>query len=353
MNRKKIFNTGVHVLFSLLFMYWFYTKSFIRPYAAGQSYKEIICALMVLLIIYVNYTILVPYFTKRHYHKSYILLAILLTGLISIVELLLVRRNILICFGDPSISSSEMNGYLLLYLFVIFLRNGALWLFFTVLKLYQQTKANALTTEKEILKSSGFIVLWPLRGAPISININSISYFSHTKNFTFIHNQLGKVISIYSTLNNIQEYLGDFCLRINKENIITFKNIVSYNKERVIVKGGKAHPGKSLFFSKQNAESILSALRKEVPELEEKNAIFSNEKRNGIVNEDEKRGIGILKIEILEEIKQNPGINATKLFENLHKNTSIRTIKRRLKELKDSGKIEYKGSDKTGGYYLV
>ena len=65
MNRKKFFNIGTHILFCLLFVYWFYTKSFIRPYAVGQPYKEIICALMILLTIYVNYIVLIPYFTKK------------------------------------------------------------------------------------------------------------------------------------------------------------------------------------------------------------------------------------------------------------------------------------------------
>ena len=353
MNRKKIFNTGAHVLFCLFFVYWFSTNSFIRPYAVGQPYKEIICALMILLVIYVNYIKLVPYFTKRNYYKSYLLLAILLTGVISIAELLIVKRNIIICFEYSNFSSSEMNRFLLLYLFVIFLRNAGFYLFFIVLKLYQQTKADALLEKKEGLKDAGLILLPPLRGNPISINISFVSYFSHEKNITFIHNKLGTVTSIYSTLNNIQEYLGDFCLRINKENIITFTNIVYYNEKHVIVKGGKTNNNISLVYSKNDTQHILQTLRLKVPNLEEKNATYSNEKRIDTVNDDENNKLGTEKTRILEEIKQNPGINATKLQENLQENTSISTIKRRLKELKDAGKIKYEGSDRKGGYYIA
>ena len=351
MNRKNIFNTGAHILFCLLFVYWFSTHSFIRPYAIHNPYKEVVSALLVLLVTYLNYIILTPYFFKKSNYKNYITLSILLIGVFSAAELLLVKSNILRCFAY--VESFDINRHLYNIFFLTFLRNIGFYLFFTVLKLYQQTKANALIGEKEILKSSGFIVLWPLRGKPIAVNIDFVSYFSHKKNITFIHNNLGKVTSIYSTLNNIQEYLGSYCLRINKENIITFTNIISYNEKEVAIKDGKAHTSKLLFFSKKGTEYILHTLRKNVPELEGKNAIYPNEKRNGTINEDEKRGVGTIKTDILEEIKQNPGINATKLHENLHKNTSIRTIKRRLKKLTDSGLIQFKGAKKTGGYYIV
>jgi predicted HTH transcriptional regulator len=41
------------------------------------------------------------------------------------------------------------------------------------------------------------------------------------------------------------------------------------------------------------------------------------------------------------------------LQEKINVNNSESTIRRRLRELKNAGKIEYKGSNKTGGYYIV
>jgi len=99
-----------------------------------------------------------------------------------------------------------------------------------------------------------------------------VSYFSQNKNYTYIHWTIGKPSLIYSSLNYLQNYLSDYCLRINKYTIITFTNIASYNNEEVIVKDGKAKSRKTLLFSKKRAESVLSVLREKVPELEEKNA---------------------------------------------------------------------------------
>ena len=54
--------------------------------------------------------------------------------------------------------------------------------------------------------------------------------------------------------------------------------------------------------------------------------------------------------QLLEFIKSNPNLKAQQLSDNL--NQPLRTIERWLKQLKDDNKIEYKGSNKTGGYFI-
>ena len=53
--------------------------------------------------------------------------------------------------------------------------------------------------------------------------------------------------------------------------------------------------------------------------------------------------------DLLEIIKNNPGIGKTAIKAHIGKGDT--TIKRYLKQLVDKNLIEYKGSDKTGGYY--
>jgi len=60
------------------------------------------------------------------------------------------------------------------------------------------------------------------------------------------------------------------------------------------------------FFSKKNVEYILHALRKKIPNLEEKNATNLAKTENGNVNDDAKTKMGNVKTVILEEIKNNP-----------------------------------------------
>ncbi len=49
-------------------------------------------------------------------------------------------------------------------------------------------------------------------------------------------------------------------------------------------------------------------------------------------------------------ISQTPGLNSKQLLENYKK--SFSTLKREIAMLIKAGKIEYRGSKKTGGYYL-
>lgn len=53
---------------------------------------------------------------------------------------------------------------------------------------------------------------------------------------------------------------------------------------------------------------------------------------------------------LFDAIKNNPGVNAPALAEMLQK--SLRTVQRYLKQLSDTGRIEFRGAPKNGGYYI-
>ena len=53
---------------------------------------------------------------------------------------------------------------------------------------------------------------------------------------------------------------------------------------------------------------------------------------------------------LLVFISENQNLSAKAISENM--NEPLRTIQRWIKKLKDEGKIEYRGSKKTGGYYV-
>lgn len=54
--------------------------------------------------------------------------------------------------------------------------------------------------------------------------------------------------------------------------------------------------------------------------------------------------------DILEFIKNNPGVKKPAIITHIGKSKA--TLTRYLKQLVERNLIEYKGSDKTGGYYL-
>jgi hypothetical protein len=351
MSRKKVLFFCSHILFCILLIKWFSDNTYIRPYTVYHPYKEIIVAVLLLLVIYVNYFVLIPKFFNKIKLQNYFFISLLILLGVSLIEFFLVKSDVLKCLGDMS------NHVKLIYFrnvfLMIFLRYSGFFLFFTVLKFFLLTQSKALLEKKIVLSNTGFIVLNPIQGKTITVNINYISYFSQNKNNTFIHYARGATTPIYSSLNNIQEYLGSMCLRVNKESIITFTNIKSYDNEKVVVIGEKNNLSVSLLYSKSFAQNILQALREKVPNLYEKNIIFLEKNQNDNVNSDEKNEIDNEKNKILEEILENPGINAIKLHNIFRKKMTLITLRRRLKKLVDTSLIEYRGSAKSGGYYPV
>ena len=81
-----------------------------------------------------------------------------------------------------------------------------------------------------------------------------------------------------------------------------------------------------------------------------KNSITSHRKGDEPVNDPINNPIkGVLK-DVLEIIKSNPGIQKPAIAAHIEKSEA--TAKRYLKQLLEQNLIEYRGSNKTGGYYL-
>lgn len=62
-------------------------------------------------------------------------------------------------------------------------------------------------------------------------------------------------------------------------------------------------------------------------------------------------GVNEMELRLVLLIEQNEGVNAD-VIAKLIANKSKRTIERYLSRLKESGRIEFRGSDKTGGYFI-
>ena len=71
---------------------------------------------------------------------------------------------------------------------------------------------------------------------------------------------------------------------------------------------------------------------------------------NELVNEPVNEPVNDVLRDILEFIKNNPGIKKPAIITHIGKSKA--TLTRYLKQLVEQNLIEYKGSDKTGGYYL-
>jgi len=357
MRKNNLFYLSFHVLFCLLLTYWFYSNSILRPACMDTLYKEVISAIIVLLLIYGNYFIAVPKLLRKNLYIKYILLSVLLIITSGVMELFIVESNIAQCVGDSFPNEIIYRGYIRYVLFMIIMRNVGFYIFFTLLSMYRNSQIDFLKKEKSLLQEKDTIVFLQSNKLPISFNINKIIYFEQRQNKTNIFTTFGTQHIIYSSLADQKSSFGDRCLKINRNTLVFYDKVVRYNQEYLTVKDPKNGGIKMLYFYKNNPLSVYEILQKKIPHLEAINNNFTPQKtffdNVKAENHDENVEIDHVKTAILEEIMKNPGINALKLFENLQQKTSLSTLRRKLKELKKLGKITYQGSDKRGGYYVV
>ena len=349
MKRKNYIQVIMHILFCIALLYWFYHYSIIRPSAYADPYKEIISTIILLSILYVNLLVLIPKIYYKNRHSIYFLLSLFLVCISGAAEMWLVESNIRQCVGN-AFSEDGYKAYITSTLFIVILRNSGFYLFFTMLGLYQHTKKNALKEKKAIFKEKEIATFLRCNEASIVLNVNKMIYFQQKKERTTIHTTTGSCHSVYSTLNDIEEYLEGKCIRINRNTLVVYDKVVSFSHDHLVVKNNRRGHFISLNYYKNNPSSIFTALQKSIPHLEEKN-IKNTSKNNDFdrqneVKFDKKTEVGNVKAEILEAISKNPDINALKLFAIFHDKIKLRTLRRRLRELKDAGKIEYIGSKK-------
>jgi hypothetical protein len=319
-------------------------------------YKEIISAMILLLILYVNYLILLPKLFYRNFYVHYLCLSLLFIFLSGFAELWLVESDIGLCLRN-SIPANLYKIYIHKVLLLITMRNGGFYLFFTMLGMYKNIKKNALKDKQAICKKEEVITFLGVNEQNIVINLKKIIFFQQIKNNTKIYTTYGKSHTIYASLKDIEEYLENKCLKINRNTVVPYDSIISFSVDSLLVKDYKRNGHLTLTFFKNNPLFIYSILQNTIPHKEQKNNDFSHKKdkfdESFPSKHDENKKIGRQKELILEEIKKNECISVNKLGEILQDKFSVRTLERRLKELKEAGIIEYRGSDKTGGYYIV
>lgn len=62
-------------------------------------------------------------------------------------------------------------------------------------------------------------------------------------------------------------------------------------------------------------------------------------------------GVNVGVNDLLQIIMDNPGINAKQL--HTYFDVTDRTVERWLKQLREEGKIEFRGAPKIGGYFVI
>ena len=225
------------------------------------------------------------------------------------------------------------------------------------------------TLEKEriaLAKNKGFICVPSGKETIETINISDISYILHERNYTYLYTIDGNRYCKYCSLSSMEELLPEnLFIRVNRNTIIHLNKITSYTEDSVSILYGNPAQDISFTLSEKYVpnirEKIASAvgLNLSVDGLNSKNDGLNNpsEDLNDDLNtaclEDflNNREHNEELLALCRMIAKNPSVTMKSLSDQL--GVSLKTIERRIKNLKDKGILQHSGAKKNGEYVFA
>ena len=348
--QKTILTILLNILFCAALLWFFSRNAFLRPFL-GSAGKEALSGVMLLATLYANYYILYPKLYRGHM-SLYWLLVVIACFVTGGVELAIGYPFIVKC---NALAIQEYGSFYFFSkrLLFVFSRNLAFNLFAYVLRERKQLQQSLETESKVVYQFARMLDVCDDKNNCQHIPIDNVFYCKKNGNETEIHTVEGIKYTRYCTIKYLEQHLGDKeFIRISASVIVPFQYIASCDGKAVTLKN-LTRPEAPLSFrlDTKRAPLIAAAIDEYLhADIEEKNELqIEGEEEKG------KRGPSVPPKEkldaVLNYIKEHPGCRSTELI--FHTSYSQTTMDRCLFELKKKGLIEYTGSKKKGGYYLI
>ena len=361
-NLELIKKWSIHLIFCVIFLFYFGYNCNLRPVAYPYIYKEFLTGLITLVFIYLNYLLLFPRLYVIRKYKAFWLLTICSIVISGCLEMLLVYpevREIYIQSGEIS----HLKSNLIDDLFHVTIRNGG-WVLFSIvisetlkLKKREQSKENALR------KQCDFLDVHDLGYKNGFINIKDIYYCEQNQNMVTIHTVNKEEYFRYCSMKRMEELLGpEEFTRISRNAIVAKKFIYKYSNDQLkLRKIDNFSDTKTLWVGKEYENQLKEQLQLTVDGKSGHG--LSTEKKNPQKKEKGKDLIQKNKT-ILEEFNKNPKLMAVYLHIKKNPNCNVNNISAKCRLPKGSVKryitflmnkhlIQHTGSRRYGGYSVV
>ena len=349
-HQKTIVIFLLNVLFCAALLWFFSRNAFLRPFL-GSAGKEALSGVMLLATLYANYYILYPKLYRGHM-SLYWLLVVIACFVTGGVELAIGYPFIVKC---NALAIQEYGSFYFFSkrLLFVFSRNLAFNLFAYVLRERKQLQQSLETESKVVYQFARMLDVCDDKNNCQHIPVDNILYCKKNGNETEIHTVDGMKYRRYCTIKYLGQHFGNKeFIRISSSVIVPFQHITSCDGKAVTLKNlFRSEAPLSFPLDTKRAPQIAAAIDKYLhADIEEKNELqIEGEEEKG------KRGPSVPPKEkldaVLNYIKEHPGCRSTELI--FHTSYSQTTMDRCLFELKKKGLIEYTGSKKRGGYYLI
>ena len=348
--QKTIVTILLNILFCAALLWFFSRNAFLRPFL-GSTGREALSGVMLLATLYANYYILYPKLYRGHM-SLYWLLVVIACFVIGGVELAIGYPFIVKC---NALAIQEYGSFYFFSkrLLFVFSRNLAFNLFAYVLRERKQLQQSLETESKVVYQFARMLDVCNDQNDCQHIPIDKVLYCKKNGNETEIHTVDGIKYTRYCTIKYLEQHLGDKeFIRISASVIVPYQYIASCDGKAVTLKN-LTRSEASLSFpldakrAPQIAADIDEYMHADIEEKKELQPESEEEKGKKGPSAPPKEKLDA----VLNYIKEHPGCRSTELIS--HTSYSQTTMDRCLFELKKKGLIEYTGSKKRGGYFIL
>lgn len=300
-HRKEI-NLAANLLFWIVACFIFVRFSALRPLCNMHIYKEFVCFGLIMAVVLVTRWLTIPKFFSSGRYGLFWLISVVMLFAATAVEILMIKPDV-----QNSLSFTRGHNYYIQYLYtMIFLRDSCFFAWFLVFQLYTLQKDAFRAKQRASVLEHQSVQFSTPDQKEISIPIDAIVYIQEVDHTTQVHCTQDQTLTVTEPLSRCKELIPAHLWALDGS--------------------------RKMVFHEHLSEFLQIQTKPEVREIKYITLLSDRQFR------------------IFEIIRQNPGCNATFLYESFRKNVTLRTIERDLASLRDKGVVVHTGSNKEGGY---
>lgn len=370
---KTLFMIAGQILFFGFFVWYYIHYSFLR--SRCDVNVEFFLAIILVLAMTMNYWLFYPVFYKKHSFWHYVAVTAIEAFLVTLLEYCMTIKVGLMYIPD-SVPQSELIHVKLSFYFNILARNLSLLGFVGLIANNFGQKYQLLEKDRLLLKKENRVIVRD-KNEELIIDASYICYIQQKQNETLVFTDDGQKYWRRGSMIFFERNMTPgSCVRISKSFMVFCSHIQSYTNNDVTIQMREPGQNVTLPFGRYLASSAFRIIEQ-----------YMKQKQPVVNTQNVSKADAIIAIDFIstdsKEIKRidtnndsqnhsqlinkrmkNPKYSTILSFISGHAGCNIKdivvetmipksTVTRVLAELKRDSLIEYMGSKKTGGYYVI
>ena len=299
---RKGFTLASNLIFWIVTGIFFIRLSVLRPLCSTHIYKELVCVGLIAAVVLITRWVTIPKLFLKGKYGLFWLISICILFAATLIEIFLVMPDI----QDKMFITQIQGVYLPFSYGMIFLRDSCFFAWFLVFRLYTLQKDSFRAKQRASVMEHRTVQFSKPDQKEISVPLDVIVYIQEINHSTQVHCTTDEVITVTEPFSRCKEIIPN-----------TLWTLEGPDK---------------MVFHRHLSEYIQTQNKPDIREIKIITLLSDRQYR------------------IFEIIRQNPGCNATFLYESFRGKVTLRTIERDLAALRSKEVIAHVGNNREGGY---